>query len=82
MIYNLAEEFSALIHDLPPIEVDHKFNLELPAGAAAMSCIMDRLRGQELKTAISTATDRLEEFRDAVHALNVFPVTDGDTGTN
>ncbi len=43
---------------------------------------MDRLRGQELKTAFSTATDRLEEFRDAVNALNVFPVPDGDTGTN
>ncbi|MED5405128.1 MAG: DAK2 domain-containing protein, partial [Chloroflexota bacterium] len=47
-----------------------------------MSYIMDRLRGQELKTAFSTATDRLEAFRDAVNALNVFPVPDGDTGTN
>jgi hypothetical protein len=62
--------------------VGHKFSLELPAGAAAMSCIMDRLRGQELKAAFSAATDRMEEFRDAVNALNVFPVPDGDTGTN
>ncbi len=44
--------------------------------------IMDQLRGQELKAAFSAATDRLEEFRDAVNALNVFPVPDGDTGTN
>ena len=44
--------------------------------------IMDQQRGQELKAAFSAATDRLEEFRDAVNALNVFPVPDGDTGTN
>ena len=43
---------------------------------------MDRLRGLELKAAVSAATDRREEFRDAVNALNVFPVPDGDTGTN
>ena len=43
---------------------------------------MDQLRGQELKAAFSAATERLEEFRDAVNALNVFPVPDGDTGTN
>jgi DAK2 domain fusion protein YloV len=28
------------------------------------------------------AFDRLEEYRDTVNALNVFPVPDGDTGTN
>ena len=43
---------------------------------------MDQLRGQELKQAFSAATGCLEEFRDAVNALNVFPVPDGDTGTN
>jgi len=43
---------------------------------------MDQLRGQELKQAFSTATGCLEEYRDAVNALNVFPVPDGDTGTN
>ena len=43
---------------------------------------MDYLRGQELKAAFSAATDRLEAFRDTVNALNVFPVPDGDTGTN
>lgn len=43
---------------------------------------MDQLRGQDLKTAFSEATGCLEEYRDAVNALNVFPVPDGDTGTN
>ena len=43
---------------------------------------MEQLRGQDLKQAFSAATGCLEEYRDAVNALNVFPVPDGDTGTN
>jgi len=43
---------------------------------------MDQLRGQDLQAAFSAATSCLEEYRDAVNALNVFPVPDGDTGTN
>lgn len=43
---------------------------------------MDHLRGQELKDAFSAATGCLEKFRDSINALNVFPVPDGDTGTN
>ena len=43
---------------------------------------MDQLRGQDLKQAFATATGCLEEYRDIVNALNVFPVPDGDTGTN
>ena len=43
---------------------------------------MEQLRGQDLKQAFSAATVCLEEYRDAVNALNVFPVPDGDTGTN
>ncbi len=43
---------------------------------------MDHLRGQELKDAFSVATGCLEKFRDSINALNVFPVPDGDTGTN
>ena len=43
---------------------------------------MDQLRGQDLKQAFSEATSCLEEYRDTVNALNVFPVPDGDTGTN
>jgi DAK2 domain fusion protein YloV len=40
------------------------------------------LTGAELRQAFRLAFDRLEESRDTVNALNVFPVPDGDTGTN
>ncbi|NQW24010.1 MAG: DAK2 domain-containing protein [SAR202 cluster bacterium] len=43
---------------------------------------MDQIRGQDLKQAFTVATAYLEEYRDTVNALNVFPVPDGDTGTN
>ncbi len=38
--------------------------------------------GQELKEMFSVATRWLERNAPAVNALNVFPVPDGDTGTN
>jgi DAK2 domain fusion protein YloV len=38
--------------------------------------------GQQLATAIATASEWLDAHRDQVNALNVFPVPDGDTGTN
>ncbi len=40
------------------------------------------LSGPELRRVFREAFDRLEEYRDTVNALNVFPVPDGDTGTN
>ncbi len=40
------------------------------------------LLGAELRRAFRVAFERLEESRDIVNALNVFPVPDGDTGTN
>ena len=40
------------------------------------------LSGDELRRAFRAAFDRLEEHRETVNALNVFPVPDGDTGTN
>lgn len=40
------------------------------------------LSGVELRRVFRLAFDRLEEYRDTVNALNVFPVPDGDTGTN
>lgn len=43
---------------------------------------MDQIRGQDFKQAFTAATACLEEYRDTVNALNVFPVPDGDTGTN
>ena len=38
--------------------------------------------GQNLKRAIQAGQSWLEAHRDAINALNVFPVPDGDTGTN
>ena len=40
------------------------------------------LDGQDFKQAMLAAQTWLEEHRDAINALNVFPVPDGDTGTN
>ncbi|MGZ3680133.1 MAG: DAK2 domain-containing protein [Ktedonobacterales bacterium] len=38
--------------------------------------------GQDLKRAVMAGHAWLEQHRDAINALNVFPVPDGDTGTN
>src|SRR3989442_15101904 len=38
--------------------------------------------GQDLKKAMLAGAAWLEEHRDAIDALNVFPVPDGDTGSN
>src|SRR5579862_5939724 len=38
--------------------------------------------GQDLKRAMLASAAWLEEHRDAINALNVFPVPDGDTGSN
>jgi hypothetical protein len=38
--------------------------------------------GQDLKRAILAGHAWLEQHREAINALNVFPVPDGDTGTN
>jgi len=38
--------------------------------------------GQDLKKAMLAGAAWLEEHREAVNALNVFPVPDGDTGSN
>jgi len=38
--------------------------------------------GQDLKKAILAGAAWLEEHRDEINALNVFPVPDGDTGSN
>ena len=40
------------------------------------------LDGEHLGKAFEAATRCLERQRDAINALNVFPVPDGDTGTN
>jgi hypothetical protein len=38
--------------------------------------------GQDLKKALQAGTTWLEEHSEAINALNVFPVPDGDTGSN
>jgi len=42
----------------------------------------DTINGQELKEMVATATSWLEKSASDIDALNVFPVPDGDTGTN
>ena len=43
---------------------------------------MESPSGDELRKAFVAATHYLERYRDAINSLNVFPVPDGDTGTN
>jgi DAK2 domain fusion protein YloV len=43
---------------------------------------MNYMNGQEIRQAFDKATRYLEQYRDTINALNVFPVPDGDTGTN
>src|SRR5437764_14289826 len=38
--------------------------------------------GQDLKKALLAGAACLEEHREIINALNVFPVPDGDTGSN
>ena len=38
--------------------------------------------GDDLRNAFEAATHCVQRHRDAINALNVFPVPDGDTGTN
>jgi DAK2 domain fusion protein YloV len=40
------------------------------------------LRPQDLKAVLSRYLDRLNQYREALNRLNVYPVPDGDTGTN
>ncbi|PKB73133.1 MAG: hypothetical protein BZY75_03500 [SAR202 cluster bacterium Io17-Chloro-G7] len=43
---------------------------------------MESTSGKDLHRAFVAAAACLERYRDAINALNVFPVPDGDTGTN
>ena len=52
------------------------------AGSVEVGCPSPMLSGDELRRAFEAATRCLERHRDAINALNVFPVPDGDTGTN
>ena len=43
---------------------------------------VDSWGGQELRGALAAGSAWLEHHSDMVNALNVYPVPDGDTGTN
>ena len=43
---------------------------------------MTLLRGRDLKGAFAASALALESWRETINGLNVFPVPDGDTGTN
>ena len=43
---------------------------------------MTGISGDDIKEAFASGTRFLEMYREMVNALNVFPVPDGDTGTN
>lgn len=40
------------------------------------------IQGKTLRDAVISASNRLNSVKQEVDALNVFPVPDGDTGTN
>lgn len=40
------------------------------------------LKSQDLKQVLQRYLDRLRQYREALNRLNVYPVPDGDTGTN
>ncbi len=47
-----------------------------------MTTLTTTLQGSDLREAMLGAVAYMELYRDAANALNVFPVPDGDTGTN
>ena len=42
----------------------------------------NKINGRDFYNMVVNASNRLAEKSDYVNALNVFPVPDGDTGTN
>ena len=51
-------------------------------GALSSGATVDALGGAEFRELLSAGLDWLDAHHDIVNALNVFPVPDGDTGTN
>ncbi|HMC52299.1 MAG TPA: hypothetical protein VKI64_06015, partial [Acidimicrobiales bacterium] len=43
---------------------------------------LERLGAEELKATVLRYRDALREHQEAINRLNVYPVPDGDTGTN
>ena len=53
--------------------------LSSPGGAGGYP---DKLNGRQLQSVFEAAGRFFDRHRDAINSLNVFPVPDGDTGTN
>ena len=51
-------------------------------GAPSSGAAVDALDGAEFRDLLNAGLDWLDAHHDIVNALNVFPVPDGDTGTN
>ncbi len=51
-------------------------------GKVTSSDASDRLNGADLTAMFTVAAEALQRNTEAINALNVFPVPDGDTGTN
>jgi uncharacterized protein len=51
-------------------------------GARSSGAAVDALDGAEFRDLLNAGLDWLDAHHDIVNALNVFPVPDGDTGTN
>ncbi|MCU0500298.1 MAG: DAK2 domain-containing protein [Anaerolineae bacterium] len=51
-------------------------------GARSSGATVDALGGAEFRDLLNAGLDWLDAHHDIVNALNVFPVPDGDTGTN
>ena len=50
--------------------------------SSGRTAVKPRLDGLDLRAAIASATTLVERNAEVINALNVFPVPDGDTGTN
>jgi DAK2 domain fusion protein YloV len=57
-------------------------SLPQPGQQPQPAAVARRATGADLRAALLAATDWLERNAAAINALNVFPVPDGDTGTN
>ena len=53
-----------------------------PPSAAARTLRRLTLDGEALRAALHAGAEALRQQADAINAINVFPVPDGDTGTN
>lgn len=55
---------------------------DLQEESCAFKDVLDVINGVMLRDAVISASNNLGNYRQSVDALNIFPVPDGDTGTN